>query len=319
MENEIIKILGIDDNKDNLVILKALILEIFPTAQLFTALSGEEGLKLAAEENLDLILLDIIMPGMSGYEVCKQLKEDQKLSNTPVVFVTSIKDDKDSRVIALDMGAEGFLSKPIDRSELTAMMHAMLKVKKAKLDKLDENKQLEILVEERTKELIASKDYLNKIINTIASPIFVKDDKHKFCLVNDAFCSLVGSPAEKLIGTSDYEHFLDNQLDTFIAKDLEVLNSGKENINEEFITDAKGEIRTIVTRKTLYTDPSGNKFLVGIINDITERKQAEEKIKESEERFKTLIENSSDVISILDDKGIITYESPSHEKVLGYE
>jgi PAS domain S-box-containing protein len=183
----------------------------------------------------------------------------------------------------------------------------------------NENERLAILIKERTEELSASKDYLEKIINTVASPIFVKDNEHKFCLVNNAFCSLLGLSEEEIIGSTGYENFPKDQMEVFIAKDRTVFDTGKENINEEFLTDGNGKIRTIITKKALYTNPSGNKFLVGIINDITEQKKADKDLRNSEERFKTLIENSSDVISILDDKGIITYESPSHEKVLGYE
>ncbi|MFC2128353.1 PAS domain S-box protein [Bacteroidota bacterium] len=125
-------------------------------------------------------------------------------------------------------------------------------------------------------ELQDSKDYLDKIINTVASPLFVKNEKHEFSLVNDALCSLLNLRAEELIGKTGFEHFPEEQMKVFIAKDQEVLSSGIENINEEQLTDGTGKIRTIVTRKTLYTDPAGNKFLVGVINDITERKQAEE-------------------------------------------
>ncbi|MFC2097665.1 PAS domain S-box protein [Bacteroidota bacterium] len=125
-------------------------------------------------------------------------------------------------------------------------------------------------------ELQDSKDYLDKIINTVASPLFVKNEKHEFSLVNDALCSLLNLRAEELIGKTGFEHFPEEQMKVFIAKDQEVLSSGIENINEEQLTDGTGKIRTIVTRKTLYTDPAGNKFLVGVINDVTERKQAEE-------------------------------------------
>ncbi|MFC2121116.1 PAS domain S-box protein [Bacteroidota bacterium] len=125
-------------------------------------------------------------------------------------------------------------------------------------------------------ELQDSKDYLDKIINTVASPLFVKNEKYEFFLVNDALCSILNLRADELIGKTGFEHFPEEQFKVFIARDQEVLSSGIENINEEQLTDGTGEIRTIITRKTLYTDPAGNKFLVGVINDITERKQAEE-------------------------------------------
>jgi len=123
-----------------------------------------------------------------------------------------------------------------------------------------------------------SRDYLDKIINSVASPIFVKDDQHKFCLVNNALCSLLKLNSADLIGKTGFEHFPKDQVDVFMAKDQEVLNSGIENVNEESITDGLGIIRTIITRKTLYTDTAGNKCLVGIINDITERKKIEKEI-----------------------------------------
>ena len=130
------------------------------------------------------------------------------------------------------------------------------------------------------KALQASKDFLDKIINSVASPIFVKDDLHRFCLVNDALYSLLNLPVEKLIGTTGYEYFPEEQMKIFIAKDQKVFLSGIENINEEQLTDGTGKVRYIITRKTLYTDTAGKKFLVGVISDITERKHAEEALNE---------------------------------------
>ena len=142
----------------------------------------------------------------------------------------------------------------------------------------------------------ASRDYLDKIINSVASPIFVKDEQHKFTLVNDAFCSLFNFRTEDFIGKTGFEHFPREQMEVFIAKDQEVFTSGKENENEEFLTDGVGRVRTVITRKTLYTDASGNKFLVGVINDITETKQAEEKIREKDIQFRKLSANAPGLI-----------------------
>ncbi|HEY5139178.1 MAG TPA: response regulator, partial [Methylococcales bacterium] len=138
MENRKIKVLAIDDNPDNLITIKALIMEAFSDAYVMTALTGKKGLELAANEDPDVILLDIVMPIMDGFEVCKKLKADEKLSNIPVVFVTAIKVDRESRIKALESGAEAFLTKPIDESELTAQIRAMVKIKTANVYKYAE-------------------------------------------------------------------------------------------------------------------------------------------------------------------------------------
>ena len=106
MESEWIKVLAIDDNQDNLIILKALIKEAFPYATTLTALTGAKGIELAMTNDPDVILLDVVMPGMDGFKVCRILKADRSLSDIPVVFVTAIKGDKEQRIRALESGAE---------------------------------------------------------------------------------------------------------------------------------------------------------------------------------------------------------------------
>jgi PAS domain S-box-containing protein len=133
-------------------------------------------------------------------------------------------------------------------------------------------------------KLQASKEFLKNIINAVASPVFVKDDNHKYVLANNALCSLLKIPIEKIIGSTDSEYFPEEQLKVFIEKDNEVLKTGKENINEEYFTDGTGKVRTMVSQKTLYTDTAGNKFLVGVINDITQRKQTELELIEAKEK-----------------------------------
>jgi CheY-like chemotaxis protein len=108
LESRKIKILAIDDNQDNLVSFKALLQDIFPEAITLTARNGKRGLELAAAEDPDVILLDVVMPGMDGFEVCQKLKANKKLHDIPVIFVTALKEDKESRIRALETGAEAF-------------------------------------------------------------------------------------------------------------------------------------------------------------------------------------------------------------------
>ena len=147
------KILAIDDNRDNLVTLRALIREAFKDALVFTALNGPLGLEIALKEDPDVILLDIIMPEMDGFEVCIRLKADKRLQDIPVVFITALKGDKENRIKALECGAEAFLTKPIDEADLIAQLHAMFKIKASNIQKRDEKEILAKLVNEKTKEL----------------------------------------------------------------------------------------------------------------------------------------------------------------------
>lgn len=120
-----------------------------------------------------------------------------------------------------------------------------------------------------------NKETLHQIINTLADPVFVKDRDHRFVFLNDACCELIGRPRADLIGRSDYDFFPKEQADIFWRKDEEVFKTGLENLNEETITDANKIVHTIVTKKSLYVDSESRPFIVGIIRDVTDRKQAE--------------------------------------------
>ena len=151
------RILVIDDNADNLTTFEAVIREALADAEVLTARSGEEGIARAIAADPDAIILDIIMPEIDGFETCRRLKRDERLRDIPVIFLTAMRSDRESRVKALEVGAEAFLSKPIDAIELTAQIGAMVKVKTANRLLRDENGRLERLVAERTAELERSK------------------------------------------------------------------------------------------------------------------------------------------------------------------
>ena len=147
------KVLVIDDIKDNLTVLKAVIREAFPEAAVYSALNGKDGIELASTIDPDVILLDIIMPGMDGFEVCRRLKKNEKLKHIPVVFLTALKTSAENRIKALEAGGDGFLSKPVDQQELIAQLRAMKKIKMAAQCEKQEKIELEAMVAERTKAL----------------------------------------------------------------------------------------------------------------------------------------------------------------------
>ena len=158
-------ILAIDDQQDNLTTIQAVIKSHIPNCRVLTAQSGKEGIELAQQKQPDTILLDIIMPQMDGYETCKKLKENELTKHIPVVLVTAIRTDTESRVKGLNIGADAFLSKPIDPIELSAQVRVMLRIKEAE-DMLRADKEvLEEKILERTYELKESEEKYKALYN----------------------------------------------------------------------------------------------------------------------------------------------------------
>lgn len=153
MQHKKINILAIDDIQDNLITLKAVVADVLPGTVVFTALSGSQGLELALLEDPDVILLDIVMPEMDGFEVCQRLKNHDQLQRIPVLFLTALKTTREIRMQALEAGAEGFLTKPFDETELIAQILSMAKIKAANVQQQQEKEQLIVLVAERTQEI----------------------------------------------------------------------------------------------------------------------------------------------------------------------
>lgn len=120
------KILCVDDEPLNLKVLKSFMLG--SGYEIITAESGKEALEQLRTQLFDIVLLDIMMPEMNGYEVCKTLKTDAKLMNIPVVMLTALS-SKEERIKGIEAGAEDFMSKPLDRGEVLARIRMLLKVK----------------------------------------------------------------------------------------------------------------------------------------------------------------------------------------------
>ncbi|GAB4328944.1 MAG: hypothetical protein Kow00127_21430 [Bacteroidales bacterium] len=146
-------ILIVDDQPDNLLTLRGVIETFLGDSVILEADSGFKCLEVAAESFPDVIILDIVMPGMDGYETCRKLKEDEQLGHIPVMLLTALKTDTTDKVKGLESGADAFLPKPIDPAELTAQLRVLLRTKWAKDQLRQDKRKLHKLVDKRTEQL----------------------------------------------------------------------------------------------------------------------------------------------------------------------
>lgn len=298
------KILAIDDTRDNLITLHALITEAFPESIILTALSGAEGLLMARSEDPDVILLDVFMPGMDGYEVCRQIKSDQTLSDIPVVFLTALSGGTDTRIKALDAGAEGFLSKPVNESELKAQIKAMVKIKEIHTLKRYEKERLSALVALRTAELereLAERrateqalrekeEKFSKAFQTSPYMITItRASDGKVLEVNDTFCETSGYSKEEALASTTitldiWVHLEDR--DVIIEK----LKRGERVTEMECRFRLKDETQIIGSISSQLIMLHNELCIISIIEDITEKKRNLDIIKESRAMLKMILD-----------------------------
>ncbi|HCO93649.1 MAG TPA: two-component system response regulator [Phycisphaerales bacterium] len=119
-------VLVVDDNQQNLELLQAYLEDV--DCRAIPAHDGPEALEILAKDPPDLILLDVMMPKMSGFEVCRRIKNDPKTSDIPVIMVTALNEFGDIER-GIDSGTDDFLSKPVNKLELLTRVKTMLKLK----------------------------------------------------------------------------------------------------------------------------------------------------------------------------------------------
>jgi len=161
-------ILVVDDEDLNRKLMEAMLVPL--GYEVILAVDGQEALEKVQNTPPDVILLDIMMPGLNGFEVAKKLKENEETRIIPIVMVTSLQ-DIESRIRALEAGADDFLSKPVDKSELQARVRSSLQVKAFHDHMRNYQNELKTEVEKRTEELkqafeaikIASLDTIHRL------------------------------------------------------------------------------------------------------------------------------------------------------------
>jgi diguanylate cyclase (GGDEF)-like protein/PAS domain S-box-containing protein len=271
-------ILIVDDESTNRRLLQALLgHEGYVTR---TAASGEEALAVIAEDPPDLILLDVMMPGLDGRQVARVVKADPATSKIPIIMVTA-QTDRDARLAALDAGAEDFLSKPVDRAELWLRVRNLLRLKR--LGDLLEQHQvtLETEAQAQTAELQARsmdlKRFRTAMDATNESIVLVNRTTMTFIAVNATASKMLGYSREEL----------------FELGPLDLASTPRDRLEALYdaIIAGRGRTASIETahRKDGSTFPvevhrqaqrvGADWIIVAVMRDITERIQAEARLK----------------------------------------
>lgn len=286
MKNDIL--LAVDDRPQNLFILSELVAEYLPDCHLLTAVSAEEGLAIAAERDVDGVIVDVQMPLIDGLEMCRRLKTDEKTAHIPVVLITAHKSNPELRAKGLELGADDFITKPIGATELVAKIKVILRIKKAEDQLRHINANVENLVVEKTKAIKEREEQRRTILQTAMDGFWFLDMQGRILEVNETYCRMSGYSERELL--------------TMRVPDLEVVETSDDTAAHIQKVVAQGEDRFETRHRSKdgsifdvevsvqYRDNDGGQF-IAFLRDITTRKRAENALRENEARYRSLFEN----------------------------
>ena len=296
-------ILIVDDQPQNIELLEAYLAP--QDYEIVTAANGEEALGKLSGNQIDLILLDIIMPGMDGFEVARRVRQDDMHRLLPIILVTVLRETED-RVKGIEAGCDDFISKPINKTELLARVRSLLKVKAYNDLMSNYQKELEAEVTNRIKELKQTFIFQQRLIDALPIPVFYKDSAGRYLGCNSSFEKYFGQKREQITGKSVYELNPKEFADIYHEKDMALLRNPGIQIYESIVKDTGGVVHHAIFHKATFPNMDGSVGgLIGAILDITERKQAEEEHKahirflESLGRIDQAIKQETDVEQML--------------------
>ena len=264
-------ILIVDDEPRNCKLLAILLQpEGYRTS---SASNGEEALNAIIDSAPDLILLDIMMPGMDGYQVARILKANPLTSNIPIIMVTA-RMERSARLAGLEAGAEEFLTKPVDRAELWLRVRNLLRLK-ALGDLQSHSAVLEQQVQARTLDLQRFRTAMDATADAI---MLVSRNSMLFVEVNATACTLLGYARDDMFGIGPAELGEANREQSEIHYDAIIAGLASNVLTETELRRKDGStVRVEMHRQALQTGSDWT--IVAVARDITERKEAERRLK----------------------------------------
>jgi PAS domain S-box-containing protein len=266
-------ILVVDDQPQNIELLKVYLVP--QGYEIVAATTGEEALRKISDNQIDLILLDVVMPGMDGFEVIRRIRQDNTHRLLPIILVTVLR-EPEARVKGIEAGCDDFISKPVDRMELVARVKSLLRVKAYNDLTSNYRKELESEVNRRTEELKHAFIFQQCLIDALSVPVFYKDLEGRYLGCNSSFENFFGQKRELFVGKSFSEYSLKEFSDISAEKDRALLQNRGIQIYESSITDSGGVVHNVILHKATFDNLDGSVGgLIGAILDITDLKRAE--------------------------------------------
>ncbi len=199
-EEKITTILAIDDQRENLLTYEGILNDKLPDCAIITTTSPKEGIKIAKEKLPDVILLDIQMPEIDGYEVCNTLKDSLATRSIPIIMISAVEISSKSKVKALETGADAFIPKPLEPVELIAQIKVMLRIKRAE-DKIRQEKQkFEEKYTSASTTLKKERESFDLLHHISSDGIIYADRKLVVTGINKSFTDITGLTPDDVIG-----------------------------------------------------------------------------------------------------------------------
>ncbi|MBN1300087.1 MAG: response regulator [Melioribacteraceae bacterium] len=287
------KILIVDDMPENLAVLFNLLNNNY---EVIAAENGSIALEIIENDKPDIILLDIMMPDIDGYEVCKILKNSPVTEDIPVIFISALS-ETENVIKGLNLGAVDYITKPFHQEEVVLRIKTHLKISELTRKLENSNKQLEKKVKLRTKELeneITENKRMNDalqesekkfkaLFNGAPETMLLIDfESGEIIDINAAGCLLLKAGYDEIIGTNHGEIFVPSD-ESEKANINSMSEFNKKRVFANNLRKFDGEIIPIETAvKAVLVE--GNLYMLGIVRDISERVKYQREILEAKEK-----------------------------------
>jgi len=308
-------ILIVDDQPQGIELLEA---HLVPQGyEIVKAASGKEALEKLSSNQIDLILMDILMPDMDGFEVTRRIRQDKTHRPIPIILITALQETED-RVKGIEAGCDDFLSKPFDKMELLARVRSLLRIKTyndlmsayqmeleatitsrtEELRHAVENLQQEVIQHKKTEQALReSEELFRSYLEYAPDGVYMNDLEGNFLYGNLKCEDMIGLRSEDIIG----KNFLELNIlpEKSLNKAIQLLQAnieGKSTGPDEIELVGKEGRITPVEINTSVIHKMGQRVVLAFVRDITDRKRSEEKLEQTLESLRKALNTTIQVL-----------------------